>query len=465
MSPQLSQVSLDLGTVRALHADGLSPGDLIREVYRRVQAKPDVGVWTALVPLDAALARAEALARLGRANLPLYGVPFSVKDNIDVRGLPTTAGCPAFAHLPEKSATVVRRMEDAGAIMVGKNTMDQFATGLVGIRSPVHPVNSFDAARIPGGSSSGSAVAVALGFVSIALGSDTGGSGRVPAALNNIVGFKPTPGKIGMGGTIHANRSFDCVPILALTCEDAASVFDLLAGEDPDDPFLQDDPRTLRGLPGRDEALTVGVPDPSSLDFDGDQATGACFEEALARFGQAGARIVEVNWAPFREAGTMVFGGPLLAERYASIGHFIEDHRTEVDPVVAEIIEAAASYRAVDLLRAQYRLRALQAEAEREMQRVDVLIVPTVPTIPTIREVRADPVVTNGRMGRFTSFANPLNLCGVAVPSAIRIDGLPFGICLYARKNADTALLRIATRYQRSTDLPLGATDIVGARR
>ena len=149
MSPQLSEVSLDLGTVRALYADGLSPGDLIREVYRRVQAKPDVGVWTALVPLDAALARAKALARLGRANLPLYGVPLSVKDNIDVRGLPTTAGCPAFAHLPEKSATVVRRMEDAGAILVGKNTMDQFATGLVGIRSPVHPVNSFDAARIP----------------------------------------------------------------------------------------------------------------------------------------------------------------------------------------------------------------------------------------------------------------------------------------------------------------------------
>ncbi len=167
MSPQLSEVSLDLGTVRALYADGLSPGDLIREVYRRVQAKPDVGVWTALVPLDAALARAEALARLGRANLPLYGVPFSAMDNIDVRGLPTTAGCPAFAHLPEKSATVVRRMEDAGAILVGKNTMDQFATGLVGIRSPVHPVNSFDAARIPGGSNSGSAVAVALGFVSI----------------------------------------------------------------------------------------------------------------------------------------------------------------------------------------------------------------------------------------------------------------------------------------------------------
>ena len=462
MSPRLAEVSLDLGTVRALYAGGLAAADLVREVYSRMAARPDAGVWTAIVPIEDALARADALDRGGRAGLPLFGVPFSVKDNIHVAGLPTTAGCPAFAQTPDRSATVVRRMEETGAVLVGKNTMDQFATGLVGIRSPVHPVNAFDATRIPGGSSSGSAVAVALGFVSIALGSDTGGSGRVPAALNNVVGFKPTPGKISMGGMIHANRSFDVVPILALTCDDAALVFDCLAGADPDDPFLQDDPRAMRPLPGLDGSLTVGVPGAADLDFDGDLATASGFRAALDRFRQAGARIVEVDWRPFREASTMVFGSPLLAERYAAVGRFIAQHRGDVDPVVAGIIEGAADYGAVDLLDAQYRLRTLQAEVERDMQRIDVLAVPTVPTIPTISSVRADPVVMNGRMGRFTTFANPLNLCAVAVPSAIRPDGLPFGLCLYARKNADLALLRIAARYEQCTDLPLGAT---GRRR
>jgi allophanate hydrolase len=348
-------------------------------------------------------------------------------------------------------------MEEAGAILVGKNTMDQFATGLVGIRSPVHPVNAFDPMRIPGGSSSGSAVAVALGLVSIALGSDTGGSGRVPAALNNVVGFKPTPGKIGAGGMIYANRSFDCVPIFALTCDDAALVFDVLAGEDLDDPFLQDDPRARRALPSLGAQLTVGIPAPPDLDVEGDDETRVCFEAALERFRRAGARTIEVDWAPFREASTMVFGGPLLAERYASVGRFIADHRAEVDPVVAGIIEAGAAYSAVDLVHAQHRLRALQAEADHAMQRIDVLAVPTVATIPTIQAVRADPIAINAMMGRFTYFANPLNLCAVAVPSAIRSDGLPFGLCLYARKNADVALLNLASRYQRAAGLPLGA--------
>jgi allophanate hydrolase len=458
-------MSLDLETVRAFYAAGGLPRAVIHEVYRRARALRDAGIWTVLIPEDVVVARIDALDRAECGDLPLYGVPFAVKDNIHVAGLPTTAGCPAFAHTPDISATVVRRLEQAGAILIGKNTMDQFATGLVGVRSPVHPVNPFDPIRIPGGSSSGSAVAVARGLVSFALGSDTGGSGRVPAALNNIVGFKPTPGVVSTAGMIYANRSFDCVPVFALRCADAAEVFALLVGEDPDDPFLRENPRVERDLPHLDANLTIGVPPPEALIFDGDEASAAGFEEAIARFRAMGASVVQMDWSPFAEAGAMVFEGPLLAERLASIGDFIAAHPTEVHPVLPSIVEKAARYSAADLIRTQHRLRVLQAEAERALSRVDVLVTPTVPTIPTIAEVEADPITSNSRMGRFTYFANPLELSAVAVPSAIRPDGLPFGVCLYARKRSDAALVRFAARYENLTDLPLGATGLYAAPR
>ena len=465
MSDGLSGISLDLERLRAFYVAGGTPRAVVREVYRRARALSDAGVWTTLVAEEAVVARADALARAGSGNLPLFGVPFAVKDNIHVAGLPTTAGCPAFAHTPAASATVVRKLEQAGAILIGKNTMDQFATGLVGVRSPVHPVNPFDSGRVPGGSSSGSAVAVARGLVSFALGSDTGGSGRVPAALNNIVGFKPTPGVVSTAGMIYANRSFDCVPVFALRCADAAEVFALLAGEDPDDPFLRENPRVERDLPHVDANLTIGVPPPEALIFDGDEASAAGFEEAIARFRAMGASVVQLDWSPFAEAGAMVFDGPLLAERLASIGGFIAAHRADVHPVLPSIVERAARYSAADLIRTQHRLRVLQAEAERALSRVDVLVTPTVPSIPTIAEVEADPVASNSRMGRFTYFANPLELSAVAVPSAIRPDGLPFGVCLYARKRTDAALLRFAARYENLTGLPLGATGLHAAAR
>jgi allophanate hydrolase len=457
MTRQLPELSLDLATLREFFSGGGSPRALIGEVYRRIGQRDASGVWTALTPAEEALARADALARVGPAGLPLYGVPFSVKDNIHVAGLPTTAGCPAFSHWPEASATVVRKLEEAGAILIGKNTMDQFATGLVGIRSPARPINLFDRSRIPGGSSSGSAVAVAAGLVSIALGSDTGGSGRVPAALNNIVGFKPTPGIISTNGMIYANRSFDCVPVFALNCGDASEVFEILIGEDGDDPFMRENPRAARSLPGAETSLTIAAPDLAGLGLDGDDMLVTCFREAVGRFQSLGAKVVPLDWSPFAEAGAMVFDGPILAERLASVGGFIAAHRPEVHPIVGRVVEKAAGYSAVDLIGAQHRLRSLQAEVERRLSEVDALLTPTVPWIPTIAEVEADPVTANNRMGRFTYFANPLELSAVALPSAIRPDGLPFGICLYARKRSDAALLRLATRYERLAALRPGA--------
>jgi allophanate hydrolase len=284
MSPDLSHSSLDLDALRRLYSNQLvTPLELVGEAYRRIRAARDSGVWTALVPEGEALRHADALTRQAPERLPLFGVPFSVKDNIHVAGLPTTAGRPAFSHLPDKSATLVVRMQAAGAILIGKNTMDQFATGLVGIRSPVHLVNTFDSSRIPGGSSSGSAVAVALGLVGIALGSDTGGSGRVPAALNNIVGFKPTPGVLSTAGMVYANRSFDCVPIFAPTCEDAAEIFEILNGADDADPFQLDDPNRQRPLPNSEADLTIGVPGREILDLDCDNACRTAFEAAIFR--------------------------------------------------------------------------------------------------------------------------------------------------------------------------------------
>lgn len=457
----LSHSSLDLDALRRLYSDKLvTPLELVGEVHRRIRAARNSGVWTALVPEDEALRHADALTRQAPERLPLFGVPFSVKDNIHVAGLPTTAGCPAFSHLPDKSATLVARMQAAGAILIGKNTMDQFATGLVGIRSPVHPVNTFNSSRIPGGSSSGSAVAVALGLVSIALGSDTGGSGRVPAALNNIVGFKPTPGVLSTAGMIYANRSFDCVPIFALTCEDAMKVFEILNGADDADPFQLDDPSRQRPLPNSEAGLTIGVPRREILDLDCDNAGRTAFEAAMDAFERSGARIVRIDFDPFFEAGQMVFGGPILAERYASVGGFISKHRAQVHPVVAAIIDSGKDYSAVDLVEAQHRLRSLQAAADRTLSTVDIVATPTAPSIPTIAEVELEPMTANARMGRYTYFGNPLGLCAVSVPAAMRPDGLPFAVCLYARKRADLALLRVAARFHAGSNLTMGATGI-----
>jgi allophanate hydrolase len=455
---------LDLASLRAFYAGGGHPAAVVEEVYARLDRHARCGAWIYILPKDEALAQAASLpSGWSSTDLPLFGVPFSVKDNIDVAGLPTTAGCPAFSYVATTSATAVERMQAAGAMFIGKNTMDQFATGLVGIRSPVHPVNSFDPGRVPGGSSSGSAVAVALGLVSISLGSDTGGSGRVPAAFNNIVGFKPTPGIVSTAGMVYANRSFDCIPIFALYCEDAATVFDVLVGEDVRDPFLLENPGIQRTLPNAGNGLTIGVPARRDFGADADGPIAGCFDAAIDRLAAMAAVVVDVDLAPFEEAGRMVFGGPLLAERTASVGRFIAEHRTQTHPVVAEIVGIAASYRATDLIEAQHRLKFLQAEAEGIMSKIDVLAVPTTVGIPTIASVEADPIAANARLGRYTYFANPLGLCGVAVPASLRPDGLPFGICLYARKRADIALLALAAAFHGATGLRPGRNPTDGA--
>ncbi|MCA1689940.1 MAG: allophanate hydrolase, partial [Actinobacteria bacterium] len=372
---------------------------------------------------------------------PLYGVPFAIKDNIDLAGTLTTAGCPAYGYLPERGAFVVERLIAAGAIPLGKANMDQFATGLVGTRTPYGACRSVvDARYISGGSSSGSAVAVAAGLASFALGTDTAGSGRVPAAFNEIVGLKPSLGRLSTGGVVPACRTLDCISILARDAADAGLVLAAASAGDPADPYS----RLTRARPGRPGPLRIGIPRPGQLDFFADERAAAAWERALARVEPLGLRLVEIDLAPYLEAARLLYRGPWLAERTAAVGEFVARHPEEVDPVVGPIIAAGARPSAVDAFRGAYRLAELRRATAPDWDAVEAILLPTAPTIYTHAEVAADPVGCNAVLGTYTNFVNLMDLCAVAVPAGRREDGLPFGVSLIAPRDADELLLRLA---------------------
>ncbi len=455
--PQIENLSLSFETLNECYKSGyFSVVDVVNEVFRRIDGRGNDGVWTFLLEQSDVVQRAKDLMAMDVSSLPLYGIPFCVKDNIHIEGLPTTASCPSISFIPEETASVVKRLEDAGAILIGKNTMDQFATGLVGVRSPEHPVNLFNPEYIPGGSSSGSAVAVSAGLVSFALGSDTGGSGRIPAALNNIVGIKPTPGVLSTHGMVYANRSFDCMPIFALSCNDAKAVFEQGLTKDISDPFLSN----FTVLPEvQDKPISeqvVGIPAPEYLEFFGDTQAKECFEHAVSRMKSLGATVVDVDYSIFLEAGRMLFDGPLLAERLSSIEPFLKDDSNDIHSSVRAIVEKAKQYSAVDLCHEYYRITELQALARLLFENIDFMMVPTAPTIYPIAEVNANPVSLNTNMGYYTYFVNILNLAAVAVPSQLRTDGLPFGVCFVGRAKSDFSLMALGQKWQQSNDLFLG---------
>lgn len=358
-------MDLDLGlhSLRAAYGAGtLTVRQVVDEVLKRIAAAGDDKVWISRVPEEALRAKADELDARGDKALPLFGIPFAVKDNIDVAGLPTTAACPGFAYQPETSAEVVKQLETAGAIVVGKTNLDQFATGLVGVRSPYGvPRNPFNANYIPGGSSSGSAVAVAAGLVSFSLGTDTAGSGRVPAGFNNIVGLKPTPGAISTTGVVPACQSLDCVSVFALSCADAASVFAAVA------------PRTA--TPGIGKSFRFGTLMPKDAEFFGDSAYGALYSAAIEQLKRMGGTAVPFDYAPFRDAAQLLYNGPWVAERTAAVGAFITgaDDKAGVWPVTRDIILAGREYSAVDAFEGQYELADLKERADGEMEDLDVL--------------------------------------------------------------------------------------------
>ena len=448
----LTKSDFTIPTLRRLYREGaVSVADVLDEALRRA-AQPHV--WISLLCREHLLAFADKLSAADIDKLPLYGVPFAIKDNIDLAGVPTTAACPEFAFTPERSATVVERLIAAGAIPIGKTNLDQFATGLVGTRTPHGACSSvFDPRYIPGGSSSGSAVAVAAGMVAFSLGTDTAGSGRVPAAFNHIVGLKPSKGVLSTRGVFPACRSLDCVSIFAGSCHDARAVFDVAAATDGEDAFSRD--LTDCVLP---EALRFGVPKSNQLEFFGDPAAAQLFDEAAARMTALGAQRVEIDFTPFCDAAALLYAGPWVAERRHALGDFFTQHGDAMDPTVRAIIGGADKYSAVEAFDAAYKLQALTVAAQREWAKMDVLLLPTTGTTYTIAEVQADPIRLNSNLGYYTNFVNLLDLAAIAVPAGFRADGLPLGVTLMAPAFSDRALLALGDRLHRALGGAIGVT-------
>lgn len=437
--------------IRQALAAGRSAESLVMESWARAQAVAGEGIFTALVSKDAVAARiAQVEAQRARgAALPLYGTTFSVKDNIHVAGMTTTCNCPGVAIAPEKSARVVSLLEAAGAILIGKNTLDQFATGLNGTRSP-EPLcrNAINPAYIPGGSSSGSAVAVARAVVSFSLGSDTGGSGRVPGACNGVIGLKPTLGLVSMAGLVYNSRFFDVVPIFARTVAEAMEVLGILKGYDEEDDFARPDADSISLAPVTIRKPRIAIPRAADRTFFGDTAAERAFAGDLDILRGLGADITEIDYTLFREAGQHVFQTAMVTERLDAYADVMRKAPDTVHPAVRKAIEPGFSYSGLDVFRAVYQVQAQRRAAHRLLAPFDAFVVPTVPTIFTITEMLADPMAKNAAMGTYTYFANPLDLCAISVPGTGRSDGLPSAICINAVAGKDAVIASLAQAFE-----------------
>lgn len=456
--------SLTIAALQASYRSGaLTPSLLVEELLRRCADYPEHAIWITPPEAQRLRARARELERRGMHGLPLYGIAFAIKDNIDLAGVPTTAGCPEYARTPEQSATVVQRLVDAGAIALGKTNLDQFATGLNGTRSPYGACrNAFDPDYVSGGSSSGSAVAVALGLASFSLGTDTAGSGRVPAAFNNLVGFKPSLGLLSTQGVVPACRSLDTLSIFALSAADAQRVFAVALAEDVRDPYS----RAARphGFDfGSAARWRFGVPAAKDLEFQGDAAAARLFVEAVERLRAMGGEPVEVDLAPFLDAARLLYEGPWVAERYQAIRAFFDARPQALLPVTRQILEGATRWSAADAFAAQYRLRELRRVCDGVWRQVDCVLTPTTSTIYTRAEMLAEPITRNSELGRYTNFMNLLDYAAVAVPAGLRADGLPLGVTLFAPADQDLPLLRLAERWLQRRAVACGAREAAAA--
>ncbi len=437
----------------------MSPAQTVARSFQRIRDHNDPAIFISLRDEKEALAEVEALSAKAAAQLPLYGIPVAVKDNIDVAGLPTTAGCPTFSYLPSHDATSVARLRAAGAIIIGKTNLDQFATGLVGVRSPYGiPNNPMRGDLIPGGSSSGSAVAVSAGLVPLALGTDTAGSGRVPAMLNNIVGLKPSLGMISTAGVVPACRTLDCVSVLSLTVDDAMTALAAMAGPDGADPFSRN--RPLQQMTAFPANLRLGVPRSGQLIFFGDKASETAYSDALKRWTALGATLVEFDLEPFYETARLLYEGPWVAERYLVIRNLLASSPEAIHPVTREITIAGARLSAADTFAALYRLQALRKIAERAFSGINALVLPTAPTVYSTAQVLANPIELNSRLGTYTNFVNLLDLCGLALPATMRTDNIPFGITLLAPAGQDARLASIGRVFHADTKLTMGARSL-----
>jgi allophanate hydrolase len=440
----------------AYRSGAMTPADLVARSYARIRARDDPAIFITLRNEEDVATEARALMCGDDKSRPLYGIPVAVKDNIDVGGLPTTAACPAYLYQARKDATVVARLRAAGALILGKTNLDQFATGLVGVRSPYGvPRNLFDAKLIPGGSSSGSGVAVGAGIVPLALGTDTAGSGRVPAMFNNIVGLKPSLGLVSTAGVVPACRSLDCVSVFALTVDDAVTALNVIAAPDSADPFSRS--RPMHAVGPMPDGLKLGIPFADQRLFFGDKIFAAAYDAALTRFADLGAKILEVDLEPFYAAARLLYEGPWVAERYLTAKGLLATSPDSILPVTRQIIAGGETATAADAFVAFYKLEEFRRTRDETLRAIDALVLPTAPTIYRVDEVAADPIGLNSRLGTYTNFVNLLDLCGLAVPASIGTNGVPFGITLLAPGGEDAALAAIGRQFHQATGLQLGA--------
>tara|TARA_Y100001934_G_scaffold263676_1_gene339651 strand:- start:730 stop:2571 length:1842 start_codon:yes stop_codon:yes gene_type:complete len=452
----LQELPFTIPSLQKAYASGVTAADVIAEVYRRLAASEHLNAFICVYPVEDVIERVNKLGSYDPSK-PLWGIPFAVKDNIDALGLQTTAGCPDFAYLPERDARVVENLRQSGALLIGKTNLDQFATGLVGTRSPWGAcLNAFDPDFVSGGSSSGSAVAVALNTVSFSLGTDTAGSGRVPAAFNNIIGLKPSLGRLSSRGVVPACKTLDCVSIFALTAEDAISILELAGAYDEDDPWSREYP-PAESIP--DRSFTFGVPDDTQLQFFGNSGYAQAFQKAIAYFQSIGGKIIQFDYQPFAETASLLYEGPWVAERKHAVQSLLKEDSKTVLPVIRTMLGLADNYSALDAFEAQYQLQALRHQVVDLWDRIDFMLLPTAPSHPTIASVDAEPILRNQELGTYTNFVNLMDLSAIAAPAGFDTEaGMPFGVSLIGLQGREKSLAHFASKIQAGLASTLGAT-------
>lgn len=452
----IDEIPLTFASLRRAYSNNTTPTDIIEQVYARIDEVADPCIFLCLFPKNDLLTEAAALGAYDETK-PLWGVPFVIKDNIDVAGKPTTAACPEFAYVPENTAFVVQHLQEAGALLIGKTNLDQFATGLVGVRTPYGaPKNALDPEIVPGGSSAGSGVAVAHGIASFSLGSDTAGSGRIPAALNNIVGLKPTLGALSATGLVPACRTLDTISVFALTVADAYEAYAAAAVYDPTDCYARDVSTPALVAPPAD--LKIGIPSAGSIRFEGDDAQAASFAAAVDALKASGAEIAEIDFAPLYEIAEMLYFGPWVAERFVATESLITTKPDALFPVTRKIIGSAEGKTAADTFKGFYKLKELANSLASVIEACDALCVPSIPTFATVADLEADPVGPNNMLGTYMNFVNLMNLCAITVPVPARSDGRPGSVTFIAEAGADAKVAAIAVQVEAWGERHLGAT-------
>jgi allophanate hydrolase len=454
----LQNLSMSLSSLRAGYLQKqLSLRDVVDTVISRCEAHADNPVWIHRLTREQLEPYVAQLEQRDPASLPLYGVPFAIKDNIDLANVPTTAACREFAFTPEKSAFVVQLLIDAGAIPIGKTNLDQFATGLNGTRSPYGaPRNSFNPEYISGGSSSGSSVAVALGQVSFSLGTDTAGSGRVPAAFNNLIGVKPSRGLLSVSGVLPAGHSIDCVTLFCLNCNDAETLLALTARFDAADEYSRAAALTMSAATQR--KLKIGIAGNEQLAFFGDSGYATAYEQFIAGLRKQDVELVNVDISPLLECARLLYEGPYVAERYAAIEAFVKESAELMNPVVRAIIEPATKFDAISTFKAEYRRQQLLQQSRPLFADVDCLLLPTAGALFTLQQLQEEPIKRNSELGYYTNFMNLLDLASIAIPAGFTSAKLPFGVTLIGNTFSDFELLAIGHRLLSSTPITEGAT-------